>query len=288
MTGCVTEPGVSKQGIQDMAGVLERVPPFPRAAREAIEVLDSEHYEIGKIAPVLESDPALAARVLRVANSPFYGLSGQIAAVRDACIVLGQHTLRNLVMAAAIIEAFKDLPSSGIHYVDMWRHCLHTALIGRKLAGLVGENEDVAYTAGLLHDVGELFMVLLFADQALEIQRRLETGHEPPEQVEQQILGFDHAMLTAAIAEDWRLPEPVVKAIRAHHDVQGDVDRLATLIHIADTFSAAMSAGDEPNALLERLSDAVLERLGLSADQLEALWSDCPRPQDIDLSMVNA
>jgi len=278
-------PGL-EAGFRKMEPLLDRIPLLSAAAQQAQQIASQSEIELNQLAPVLEAEPLLAARVLQVANSSFYGFPRQIASIREACVILGQHTLRNLILAAAILDILKEHTSEEEHCLALSRHCAHTAAIARRLAPQFGQSGDVAYTVGLLHDIGSLFMHALLPGEAIKVREYIQSEACTEEQAEQVIFGFDHASLSGAIAQRWNLPTEISAAITAHHDPSRWPGDLTDLIHVADAISSWMTRNEPLSALINDIAPGVMERRGLSETSIAGFLEECPPPDDPDLDTL--
>ncbi|MCQ8130225.1 HDOD domain-containing protein [Methylomonas rivi] len=194
-------------------------------------------------AAVIESDAALALRVLKIVNSAFYGFPAQISAVATAITLIGMRELQNLVLATVVIERFSDLPGQLFSVHDFWAKNLRCALIARELDARMGKNyTDTAFLCGLVHDVGQLVLYrripILAREVDLLVQSQLP-GEIDQAGIEQQVIGFDHYEVGAELCRLWKLPPVVVDSIRLHRypDYVGNNAKIATLIRLADHFS---------------------------------------------------
>lgn len=194
-------------------------------------------------AAVIESDAALALRVLKIVNSAFYGFPAQISSVATAITLIGMRELQNLVLATVVIERFSDLPGQLFSVHDFWAKNLRCALIARELDARMGKNyTDTAFLCGLVHDVGQLVLYrripILAREVDLLVQSQLP-GEIDQAGIEQQVIGFDHYELGAELCRLWKLPPVVVDSIRLHRypDYVGNNAKIATLIRLADHFS---------------------------------------------------
>lgn len=145
---------------------VDSLPSLPAVVLELIASLDDDDDDADSdvLAGKIALDQALSAKALRLANSPFYGLRREVMSVRDAVAVLGFRTLRNLATTAALVDAFGRNGNPSFGFLAFWRHSVGTALCARSLVSHLGMRADVAYTAGLVHDIGRLVLATRFAD----------------------------------------------------------------------------------------------------------------------------
>ena len=194
------------------------------------------------IANVVSQDPSFTVRLLRVANSPFYGFSSTIDTVTGAVSLIGASQIRNLALSTSVTRTFAGLPNNLVSMGNFWRHSLYCALIARILAKRTGKCEpEAVFTAGLLHDIGELVIFNRLPGQAKEaLLLVLDSADElPVYKAERQTMGFDHAQVGGELARQWRLPRMLEECIAYHHDIQQAqrYPRETALVHIANILS---------------------------------------------------
>ena len=259
----------------DLVACIERVPPLSPAAVEALAALRKDNADLGLLTQVVSSDPSLAARVLRLANSPFYGCMGRVGTVREAGMVLGSRTLYQVVMAAVVMNTVES------HFqVDSGRRWRHAMTAARAAAGLApgrhGEPELVS-TGALLHDLGR---IVLGACMREEFRRVLDVARAEGIELhvaEQRIFGFDHAAVGAGLARHWHLPEVLSDAIARHHTPDaGTASSLVDLVHVADVLAHALDEDDE-GEVVPVLSPQAWGRLGLHMDVVAATFAAIAR-----------
>lgn len=229
---------VTANSMEPMIATLERIPPLPAIVLDLMQSLDDENANIAQLARKIGLDPPLTARVLRVVNSPFYGMQGQISSVQEAVMVLGFSNIRSLAMAASLSARYVFTPRGGIDAPRMWEHSFCTALCCRLLSRLVKLNAETAFTAGLLHDIGRIGLLMLEDTRVDDIFRLHKEKGLSLLTAEREVLGFDHAQLGARLLELWRLPAAVVRAVERHHSLEPD-DALSDLVIVGDSFAAA-------------------------------------------------
>lgn len=233
---------------------------------------------------VIRTDPGLTTNLLRLANSAFFGVGREVVSVRQAVTVLGTRRVFDLAAAVSFMAVLPGrLPGYDLDARAMWRHCVAVALLGESLAGSVGFGRpDLLFTAGLLHDVGKLVISTFLANQREELERRLRGGGMALPAAERDVLGTDHADIGAAIAVRWQLPSSIAAAARWHHDPDAapkETDRaLVDLVHAANGLAHMLGFGADVAGLQRPLSAAACERLGVTAEQLEAVACDSLEP----------
>jgi putative nucleotidyltransferase with HDIG domain len=212
--------------------------PLKTVATKAIQLAEDERSAAMDLATVISSDQALTAKLLKLSNSAYYGYARRISNVREAVILLGMRTVRSVAISSAIIEAFQ-MPEHGKAFDNdlFWAHSVSVGLVAEAIAKEthVVRPED-AFTAGVLHDVGKLAMMLceplLFAEVVDLIVSEEMRYHD----AELAVFGVSHEHVGARLAQRWKFPEPLVTAIREHHPAKpvAAIDSLGSLVAAAN------------------------------------------------------
>jgi putative nucleotidyltransferase with HDIG domain len=255
----------------DLLAAMRDLPPLPSVVLELVESLGHEELSAAQYAAKISRDQALAAKTLRLANSSFYGRGGQVRSVAEAIGVLGLRTVRGVATAAGLAGSFRR--HAGFDHDAFWRHSIGSALCAQALAGeLRRDDGDLAFTVGLLHDIGRLALASAFAPAYAEAERWRRDNDCPASEAERAVLGIDHAEVGGLIARQWNFAPAIVDAIREHHAPPADAGLTLTAIaHVADAIAHALGlAGDADEAVPTlvlpvwtacRLDDAACVRL---------------------------
>jgi putative nucleotidyltransferase with HDIG domain len=255
-----------------VVAAVHHLPSLPAVVVELLESVDREDVNAEALADKIALDQALAARALKVANSPFYGLQSKVATIQDATVILGLRQVRSLVTAAAVTGAFSFSSASWFDPRRFWQHCVGVALCARALAAEVGLSEDGAFTAGLLHDIGRLVLVTCFPEEYRQVALYRKKHDCYPLTAERDILGLDHASVGKALAERWRFAPAIQEAVALHHapeEVTGD--SLAGIVHVADVMAHALDLCPRDDELVPALSSVAWNRLGISWPRFKEL-----------------
>ncbi len=258
---------------ENLERVLENVgelPGMPEVLADVLRLMNDPRAEMHRIGATIERDPALAARLLRVSNSAYYGLRGQVSTVKLALVMLGLREVRNIVVAMSLYSAVAGAVVESPLARRLWRHSLVVAGLCRRLGGdlRVGfQGED--FVAGLLHDLGK---TVLWIRRGAPYRELLEVDNPAPLfQREEAALGLTHAHVGAALLHNWGLPDALGDAVRLHHPdseaalTDAEDPPLAALVRIAN-----LAAHDDldgptddapPQALLDAAAWEILDRL---------------------------
>ena len=251
---------------------------FPRVAERVRRVVDDQRSSLIELEEVVAMDPALAGQLLRVANSPFYGLSRRVSTIRQAILILGFQQTRDLALALALASVRRGLGQTG---ELLWRHALHVGVACRWMSQAVrGVNPAEGFVVGLLHDVGHLMLLQLEGAPYGELLTRAHGNRleRPLAASEQELLGYTHAELGAALLHEWCLPESLVLAIRHHHapeallELSIDAFRQACVLRLAECFVEELELARDAEAAVQQMLRAPLARsLGIRRTDLVGL-----------------
>jgi putative nucleotidyltransferase with HDIG domain len=251
--------------IPDVIGKVRDLPSLPTVVMELLDTIGREDVDIKTLADKVSHDQALTAKTLRLANSSFYGLQRKVTTISQAISVLGFQSVRTLITATAVTGSFSTAPQSKFDFQSFWRHAVGTAVCARSLARHVHVNQEYAFMAGLLHDIGRLVLVTDFPDEYNEVLIHRGEHDCYLFEAELEVLGVCHAMVGGALAEHWKFPPVIQKAVALHHDPEArETGSLAAIVHVADAIAHGLDLSADACDLVPPLSDAVWSNLGLS------------------------
>lgn len=246
---------------------LKRLPALPSAVSEVLASFADEGVDVDRMAHLISRDLGLTARVLRVANSSFYGVQSRVGTMQEAIVVLGFRAVRSLVLAVGVNGAFRVGQCPGFDAPAYLRHGVGTGLAARALAPLGGHNPDLAFTAGLLHDIGVLVLATGFSSQYAEVLAYRRHQDCSPVDAERTILGMDHGQVGELLADTWHFPTAIREAVAHHHDPAAAApDSFANLIHVADATAHALGLSGSADEMVMPLEDIAWNRLGFDWD----------------------
>ena len=261
---------------------LRDLPPAPPILVELGAILDSERTSARHVADILARDPALAARILRLANSAYFCLPQPVSDVRAACVVLGFDMIRNLAIGVTTLDALTRRVGRVLEADSFWRHSFAVGIAARLVASRVGgPATGTAFCAGILHDIGKLVLATLVPDRyarVLEPEGRTSL-------VEREIreLGASHATVGGWLGEVWRFPTDIREGIERHHDSAGESpSSWGAVIHIADRLAGAGGYPSPPRpatddeAIVAPPDSAALGLLGAGPGLFDELLADFP------------
>lgn len=249
------------------SAAIKRLPPFPAIGARVVELLASELTSFYDVAELLETDAALTAEVLRLANSPLTSVRSEISNVVQGIAILGSRRVAALIMTLSLSKLMRRAGGSEA-LRRLWRHNLACALAARSLAEIQHRDSTQAYYAGLFHDVGRL---ALLAQQPSLYDQALLSGDDIDE-MERRHFGIDHCEAGAWVIEQWKLPEAFVEVALRHHNPGQDCSDLTLMVslasQIADRLGFSLIPVEGPAELGP--ADEVGFSIALAVNSLEA------------------
>ena len=230
----------------------EKLPTLPGIAMKILEAVQKKDSDLKEIADIIATDPPLSAEVLKIINSPFYGLPSKITSVFHGVNMMGLHTVKNLALSFSLIKKFRHSETRGFDYTDFWKISLTAATASKFMARNI--NSDLAEDAfflGLLHNIGILAMIQTMPDQYRLVLSEMAGGDYTFEEAENQILGFNHMAVGEYLVKSWGLPEIFSVPIAHHHDPATLIDpcpevlTLTRVLHLATLFVNLFQSSDK-------------------------------------------
>ena len=249
---------------------IKDLPPMPKIIYKARAVMANPRSGFKEVAEVIETDQAIAAKVLQVANSAYYGLSGMVSSIHQATVVLGHQTLEQLItMVSATSLLGSHLRGYRMGSGALWQHSLAVALCSRLIArDRAPSLENDAFSVGLIHDAGKLALDKYILKRKAEVDKAMGTGVTFLE-IEKQVLGFDHTELASDLCTKWKLPENHVNAMRYHHAPgESNGNQLAYIVHTANHIAMQSGIGSSADASRYELAPDALDFLSLDEEDL--------------------
>jgi HD-like signal output (HDOD) protein len=252
---------------------IEDLPSMPQTIIKARQVMADPGSGLRDIAEIIETDQGIATRVLRLANSSYYGWSGKVSSLEQASVLLGHKTLAEIISIAATCKLLGGaLPGYGMEVGALWRHSLAVA-IGSQIIAQKRRPQltNDAFISGLIHDAGKLILDKYISERKEIFHEFIANGRESYRKAEKSILGFDHAEIAADVCRRWMIPTLITIGVRYHHypnRAQGNL--LAYIVHLADAL-AIMSGVGISIAELDMIDDKAMNIIGLQPEELERL-----------------
>ena len=264
---------------------------LPVTVSKVLEVCNNPKTSPIDLDRVIQLDPVLMGRVLKLINSAYYGLGTQVTSLVRAIIMLGVNTVKNLALSTAVIGRFSD--KNGFRALNMdgfWRHSLCVGVTAKLIAqrrGVDAKSVEEYFAAGLLHDIGKIPMNDALAEDYVRAMALADRERLPLNTAETRVLGLDHCGAGAAVANAWKLTGAISDAIVFHHDIAnyvGDYTEVLLTIAVANYYAGREGIGFSGNLYPEKLNPDIYGKLGIPKSLLEEL--DGPVNAEIEKAKI--
>ncbi len=260
---------------KDIIECVGSIQPLPDTALKLMNVMSDPKSKLEDIVSAIKYDQAVTSEVLKLCNSAFFGLSREVTSLEDALKCLGTAKVLQMVMSIHTNNMLaREQKGYGLDPGILWKHSVAVALASSQFAQKLRlADTNLAFTAGLLHDIGKVILNEHVAEEFVEIVRLVTDEQMAFVEAERQVLGFSHEEVGAMIAEKWKLPVPIVQCIRYHH-TPSELEPLSPLvdaIYLANTVCLLLGIGIGADGLCSRADPSVLERHGLRESDLEII-----------------
>jgi putative nucleotidyltransferase with HDIG domain len=259
--------------ITQVLSKVQSVPTLPATVLRVLQMVEDPLCSAADLSQMIQADPALAVKVLKLANSAYYGFRQKISTIPQAVTLLGFATLKNALLSVAVFDLFR-MRMTGFDLLALWKHSVATATACRLLAKRVRyPNAEKAFTAGLLHDVGK---VMIARYLPMSLHAIVQTVHDQSVSMlaaEQKAIGIGHPAFGAWVMSRWGLPATLVEAVEFHHyptQAQYAFD-LAALVYLADILTHHSGIGNSGDTLRREADPQVLQHFGLTESSLHDL-----------------
>ncbi|MBF0493309.1 MAG: HDOD domain-containing protein [Deltaproteobacteria bacterium] len=258
--------------IKNIAAHISAVPPLPAAAQKLIQLTSFQDVDIREVSQVIAMDQAIASKLLQIVNSPFYGLRQKVNTIPQAITLMGLEAIKSLALSVSVIRSSAGKKRSGyLNQEDFWTHSLSTAILCKKIAGLIGNTDpEEAFIAGLMHDIGKLVFFEFTGDSYRLALEQASKAKASLNSFELEIFEINHALLGEELCHHWMIPEKISKAIASHHEAPLEKEDsaeqgLGNIVSVANQLAHILNLGSSGNHLisLNALSYLVKKNIGL-------------------------
>lgn len=250
---------------------------LPEVTVRIIEIVEDSRSTARDLHEIIKNDPALSAKVLKVVNSAFYGLPGQVASVDRAIILLGLSAIKNIAIAASIARLFRGGQlSDEFSARDLWKHSVAVGVCARlisKASGTVAGGDEI-FLAGLIHDLGLLVERQAFSKQLAEVIDRTNAGEGSFIEMENLVIGADHQGFGEALTTKWKFPRHLRATVGFHHNpdaLSQELRKLGCLIRAADIICCSEQIGFYLTAAGEELTPELIETAGITQADVDVI-----------------
>lgn len=255
--------------IQDILSGTADLPVFGETTSRLLKETATEDAPPSRVAELLSQDQSLAMRVLRLANSAYFGLPRRIDSIPQAVLILGLNRVRHITLAASsYVWLQRPLGGYFVSPRELWIHSMGTASWSKLIANLSGLDPEAAFTSGLVHDIGKVALCAWHDERMKAIVRFAQRQNMPYDEAERRVFGFDHAEIGARLCESWNLPSVIVEAVRWHHRADNAPENLplADCVHAAIGLNTLAGRSIDQPAMSEDECVYACAKLGLDLE----------------------
>jgi putative nucleotidyltransferase with HDIG domain len=261
----------------EIIGKVKTLAPVSPTALKLVGLLDQPTISNEDIVQLLRFDTVLTAKLLRVCNSPLFGLEDPVSSVEQAVLILGHQQILHVALAITFGGTMATpLPGYAAEAKELWQHSLVTALAAENIARnfrIVPVEIPVAFTAGMLHDIGKVVLNhVLTKDTQAAIRKCITQDNRSRTEAEQEIIGVDHADIGKCLLATWHLPDEIIEAVgNHHHPVSKPQPKLSSLVHAANCMAHLIGSNLGWEAFAVRADAGAVVALGIDRDALDEL-----------------
>lgn len=264
--------------LEEIIRRVKDLPALPNITSEIMRLTENPDSTVQDIENVIMKDQSLTARILRLANSAYYGYPRRISTISEASVLLGFQAIRSITLTASVGGLLmKEVPGYGLEENELWRQSQSCAIISRHIAKKIRFPKiDQAYVAGLLRDIGKVIVSYYLTEHFKQIIDMVKNENIPFSEAEENVLGLHHAQIGAEIAKKWNLPDELVEAIAYHHNPEKATinPKLTAIVHIADAIVMMLGIGLGVDGMTYNFSGEAIRTLGIDESMLEQTMSD--------------
>ena len=256
---------------EELIVFVEKMPAFPKSVQRIVQLTSAADTSAKEIVQVIQSDPVMTIKILKVINSPFYGMPQKISSIQRAVVNLGLNTIKNQALSVAAMGVLNPKNRAGFNINSFLLHSLTTATICRMLAEKLEipqvECSDF-FVAGLLHDFGKIVFAEFYPDNFKQALEKSKQDNIALNKTELEFIGLNHAQAGKLLAKRWELDEALFNAIDHHHDINKHDNIMRDCVFAANQISKKMQFGYAGNPVIDEFPDSIIARFGLSLDEL--------------------
>ncbi len=214
---------------------IKNLPTLPVIATEIMRITRNDNYSVSQIQTVIEKDPPLAMKVLKVANSAYYGVKHTVKSLRHAVVLIGMRQLSNIAISFSVLKKFEK-QSSNIDWESFWEHSIAVGFVSELLIedyGII--SKESPYTMGLLHDIGKLILNIIEPEKYYDIYLNVKKNQTSFYETEINTLGISHCEIGKMLATKWKMSEKLIEIVANHHSYNEASDENKLICAIVET-----------------------------------------------------
>ncbi|MFH0977263.1 MAG: HDOD domain-containing protein [Spirochaetota bacterium] len=271
-----------KGRLEQIVNNIGQLPSMPDVAGKVINMVNDPDVSFNRIAEEISKDQAITTNVLKLCNSAYFSRGKEILSVDRAVVTLGIKEVKDIVFVAATKSILdKEILGYDLSKGELWKHALSVAVLSKRIALLKKKDDiaDIAFTGGIIHDVGKTVLALYVQSTLKEIKDLVESKNITFQTAEREIMGFDHQEIGEKILAKWNFPQVLKDIVRYHHEpdkAPAESRLLVSIVHIANVICLMAGIGIGSDGLFHELNDEALTLTGIKDAELERLYAAIP------------
>lgn len=257
---------------------LGQIPTLPVVVSQLLKVINHPNSGADNAATLVEKDVALASKVLKLANSSYYGIPRTITSIKSAIVILGFSTVKSLVLSSSVLKIFDD-NGEGKGAFDknaFWNHSIEVAMMSKSIARLSrskGIDGDLAFSGGLLHDIGKLILAQYSGPDYQEVLDAAVLGEKTTQELEKELIGITHCDISSMLLERWGIPESLQIPVKFHYEPREapEYQELSKILYVADHLSGLNESCCIKGEKLLEFDKTILDDLGINKNPKDLL-----------------
>lgn len=275
MTPFLADTNDDQISIEEVINKINDLPMLPELAREMLNDLNNDDISLEMIAEKVAMDQSIAAKVIQMANTSYYGNNSKVVTIQQAVSMLGTKNLKNLIRTSIFTNNLPIARCRGFDNKAFWRHNIATAICAELISRTLHMKQDFAFTAGLLHDIGRLVLVSKFPQKYEHVIRCAQENDCSLLDAERAVMGVDHVGVGLILALQWNFSEAIQDAIRGHHAPEDkELNSVASIIHVANSIVHALDLSESEDDLVPPISQVAWDLLGLNEEAYLAIFHE--------------
>ncbi len=263
--------------IKKIINEVQKLPTLPAVANKATKLLKDPTCTAIKVSEVIDKDPSLTVRVLRLVNSAFYALRCEVTNVKHAVALLGFKTISQMVITISVFDVFKGGYGKEFDREGFWKHSIGCAVVSQKIAQITDHsNADDCFTAGLLHDIGKVVLDQYLHEEMEKVLKLTQEQEISFADAETELLGINHADIGGQVMENWKIPLPILVAVKYHHkplDERGNSDiskdLIVDIVRLSDVICKREKIGFTGDTIIPEISKDLYIRLNIDQQGID-------------------
>lgn len=271
-----------QQRIQSIIQNVEQLPSLPDVVSKIVNMVNDPDVSFKHVADEIAKDQAITANILKLCNSAYFSKGKEISSIDRAIVILGLKEVKDIVVIATTKSVLnKVIVGYDLARGELWKHGVAVAMLAKKIATECNQKAiaDIAFTGGIIHDVGKTVLALFVQSTFKEILNTVTEKSITFQEAEKVVMGFDHQQIGEQVAIKWKFPKVLQSIVRYHHEPMNAPDdhkMIVSIVHIANTLCLMAGIGIGSDGLYHELNYDAIKLLSLKDSELEKLFADIP------------